>query len=1138
MAQRVVGHSWGRPLFLLIAVVANVLVAGARRASAQEQGTVASGKGVDAPKINAEALLARPVTVRMDRVSLRQALTTVANRLNISIEYRIELLETAEHAVTIDAKAQPLGAVLDQLLAGTALHVVVTAPDAIALKPGEIVRLRNGGITGTVTDTKTQQPLRGVMITLDDATKGVRTDENGHYRVDGVAPGVHRLVARFVGYGRRTHSVTVIDSATVTVNIVLEPGVNTLNQVIVTATGAQRYRELGHTVTQLNVDSLVKDAPITSISELLTARVPGLQVLTSGGGTVGGDVALRLRGQTTAKLDPQPIVIVDGVRYKNTNAINSSGVSEDSRPFFAEQRSPLNDLNVNDVEKVEVVKGPSASTLYGPDAANGVIVITTKRGAPGKPRWHLYTSPSETAVPTDQGATVGYRAWGHDPNSGALYRGNCKLTDQAGPSPSCVLDSITVVPTVSQQSQFSVLAKNRPQWHSGASVSGGTPSLTYLLSGDYSSETGALQLSRFAEQFLRQQMGTTSLSQALKTPNTQQALSLHSNVVSQLNATSTVSLTASYTQANQTAINIDNLYGNTYQAGAIPPGVDTTDPNTISGYVPTSVFFRTTAEQVRRLTTSLSGTVQPTKWLTADALIGGDIGTSVDRGVEQADAEYVGFGGQVLDYRRSNTGRNASAHATATAHPGITTLRSSVGIDYSYTNLDGLNSSGYGLAPGSTSISTATSQSNSQVWSEMATLGGYGEEVVGFNDRLFLTGSLRLDGSTTFGDSYHPRPFPKIGASWIVSDEPFVKRLGVPGLDELRVRYSYGASSRYPSSAMKYGTIQAFSTTIEGSTRNVFNRDQLANPLLRPERTHEAEYGADATLASQVHLGLTWYARRTNDQLNTLTVPTSFLPQWANIGDVTNHGFEAVLGVTVFETQNVSFTLNSSYSHTINKLVNVGSAAIYQDATGSFFPGYPIDASFGQTVASVADTTGGQADGIITYNEVTLTPSHYLGVFSAPNTYTVNPVASLMGGHFRVSTLFDGQSGGVQLDRFSLNCGLSGLCIAPYLKTTPALQQAKFAACTLGCYIVSSNFTRWRELSVTTDLPEHFLRPVRLSRGSISAQVRNLALWTNYKGPDPESVPGFGMVGLNSAQHGASGIPLARAWTLRFDVYP
>ena len=1087
----------------------------------------------------AKVLLTRPVTVHLDRVPLANAVEMVSASAKIRLLYQRQLTESSSKVVTLHVSKQPLGAVLDAMLDGTGLEVVPLRGGQLALieRGSESDRRIAGGtVTGTIADATKKRPLAGAAVTLDDTTRRTVTDEHGVYRFVNVAAGAHRITVRFVGYGRETRSVTVADDQTTTLDLALSSSVNTLDQVVVTATGAQRYRELGHVVSQINADSLVREAPITSLSELLTARVPGLQVLTGNGGTVGGDVALRLRGQTTTSLDPQPIVIVDGVRYKSTSTrfIENGSIYEDSRPFNAEQRSPLNDLNVNDIETVEVVKGPSASTLYGPDAANGVIVITTKRGKVGKPQWHVYAYPDLAVVPKDRTPSKAYQAWGHYPGTTDIYGGNCTL--QLAYFQNCVLDSITVVSNPVNNDKYSVITDNRPQWHSGLNVGGGTAGFQYFFSGNYDSQTGSLRIPPAAEEVLKEQLGVSSLSGEIRNPNTQQAGTLHTNISSHLSSMATVNFSGSYTQATQRAMDASIFFSQAY-AGPSYAGVDTS----YLGYQRAALanaFIKTTTEDVHRLTASLGGVVQPRSWITFTAAVGTDLDATTDRGIEPAGTVFYDLSGQASDYRRFTTGRSADLGLTTMAHPGRLSFRTSLGTQYTYNNQDGLSADGSGLAPGSSSITTATYKQVQQLWAEVASLGTYGEEVVGVNDRVFLTASMRLDGSTSFGDAYHPRPFPKVGASWIVSDEPFVQALHLPGLDELRVRYSFGAASRYPTSSMKLGVVGTSTPVIEGVNQNVFDRTLLANPLLRPERTRETEFGADATIA-RVNVGLTWYRRRTTDQLNYLQAAPGFLPSWGNVGNLAARGFEATLGTNVVDRSQLRLDLNATYSHNTNTVLSVGDASQYQYASGSLVVGYPLMSSFGQSILGVADTVGGHADGIILENEVMLSPVHFLGVLIPPTTYALTPTVSLFGSRIRLSSTFDRQTGGITFDNINGNCVNNGLCVAPFLSTTPPSVQALYVASTSGNsqFYVPSDFTRWRELSITGDLPSTFRERIGLSRASVSFQVRNLMLWTAFKGPDPESVPGLGVVGRNNS-NGAVGIPQARAWTLRFDVSP
>lgn len=1133
-----------------VALAASALVSLPMRRSHAQDVAVGDRPAVATNDKAAAEILARLVTVDIDAVSLQRAVEIIGSTAAVRVSFNKIMLDAYPALVTMHVRKTALGTVFERLLAGTDLKIVGVPDNQLAIVKDKSLSssVAPGTIDGTITDARTQQPLRGVSVTLDDSVATVRTDGAGRYRFASVVVGSHRVSARFVGYARQTKLVTLTEDHAVTEDFVLERSVNTLDQVVVTATGEQRYRELGHVVTKINADSLVKEAPITSMSELLTGRVPGLQVFNSSGGVAGGEVALQIRGNTTTALDPQPIVIVDGVRYKNTNF---DGTQEDRRPFRALPRSPLNDLNVNDIESVEVVKGPSASTLYGPDAANGVIVVTTKRGQAGKPQWHIYAFPDLSTLNIGSGARdqslQSLQGWGHNPVSLAPYNGQCTLFAQAARQ--CVLDSIVAMPLAADDPNASIIARQRPQWHSGGSVSGGNSGLLYFFSGNYDSQTGALRLSPDAEAVLKSQLGVKTLSDAIRNPNTQQTISLRSNVSSQVNTKTNVTLTADYTQVAQRAMDVSTFLNQNTLQGA-PPGADsTTIARFRNNQLQSNAFLQSTTMGVRRLTATLGVTAQPFSWLGADANFGTDLDNTTDQAIRQAGSLNTSDGGEAHDNYRANVNRNAHLGATATFHQGSWGFRTSIGSDYSYTNLDGMNTDGITLAPGSNDISTASSQTISRLWNETASLGAYAEEVVSLHDRLFVTGSLRLDGSTSFGDAYSPHPYPKVGISWVISDEPFLSGLRNHGLDELRLRSSYGIASRYPTSSMKLGTVSPNNTLVEGVTQSVFNRTSLANPLLKPERGKEAEYGVDMSLVSVIHVGLTRYVRRTNDMLLQESAPFGFLGGWTNIGDVSVKGYEATLGVKAFESNRASLDLTFTYANNTNKVLRLGSSLDeVKNLNGSIVAGYPINAAFGTTTIGYADTAtnGGlfqPNDGyIVTASEVVSSPQHYLGALIAPRTYTFTPVLSLLGSRLRVSALIDGQAGGVEINPIAAVCVVNKTCRAAFEQATPLLVQAKGLAINAGDRVVTSNFTRWRELSVSGDLPLSLRERMHLSRASASFQIRNLALWTPSSAPDVESIPGFGTTAVNGAVAGSGpgawGIPQPRTWTIRFDIAP
>jgi len=1090
------------------------------------------------------AVLARRITVQLDGAGLQQALAIIGKSADVRIQYQYQLIADNDHRVTLRVTQLPLGAALEMVLKGTSISIgpittagVITLVRTPARQDAAAVA---DSIIGTVTDARTKRPMRGVSVALDDSIRLVRTDEMGRYRFADIKTGTHKISARFVGFARQVRLVTVEDGRTATVNFALESGVNMLDQVVVTATGEQRVRELGHVVAQINADSLVKEAPITDMGELLQSRIPGLQVLTSNGGVAGAPIALRLRGQSSINLNSEPIVIVDGVRYKSNNQVryNFDVESPDIRGN-GEPSSPLNDLNVNDIATVEVVKGPSASTLYGPEASNGVIVITTKHGERGASKWHWYARPVTSDVPTHTIEQKGYQVWAHDPadSTRAQVPYACTLVYQYKYK-SCVVDSITVAPTFYKDPSLTFIGKNKPTWQYGANAGGGNSALTYYFSGDYSSQDGAVQVPKFVQTAIEQQLGIPALSSAVRNPNTLQNIGVRGTVSANPSAKITLSASADYHQIEQHRLDLNffNGYGG---SPVLPPG--TMSDTAVGNYVLNNYFRMTTAlttavDRTNRWNGVVQATMQPTAWLSANGQVGLDLNGETGHTVLPGSLAIDNPGGFAQDDRRDALGRTITLGATAIARPGPLSLRTSGGVQYIYQNLDGLTVSASNLAPGSSSIGSAID--NKQLipyWSETVALGVYGQETVGLKDRVFLDLGLRLDGSTRFGDAYHPTPLPKVGLSWIVSDEPALKDR-IPYLNELRLRGAWGAATRYPTSGMIFGHVENFQVTLDNVTYNTFDRQMLANPDLRPERSREFEYGFDATVFSRAQVQLTWFTRKTLDELNYRANPTGLGPIWDNVASVAQHGFEASLTLPVIDASSMRADVQFNYTYNTSKLLSLGDAA----PPAGIFPsgvGYPLDAEFGYHSLPV-DTVGNTADGIIFPEEVHRDlPYHFLGVANPPHIYTATPTVALWNGSVRASTVFDRETGFLMHDNFLNTCASTMTCIAPFVPSTPIDLQAKFVGNSYSDFLSPGDFTRWREMNVTVAIPPRFLRidplHLRFASASISLQGRNLKLWTRFSGTDPESRSNPGVFGAE-----AGGIPQARAWSFRFDVTP
>src|SRR4051812_43168255 len=239
-----------------------------------------------------------------------------------------------------------------------------------------------GTIAGRVIDRQTQRGLGSVQVRIVGSTRGAQTDESGAYRIVNVPSGVAQIAAQRIGYGPQARSVNVEANGTTTVDFQMAVAATTLDQVLVTATGqSERRRESG--VSTASIDSgTVNMATVSTFSDVLSSRAPGVVVQTASGETGSGS-RIRIRGSNSISLSNDPLLIIDGIRADNSSQSTNLGTG-------GQQPSRFNDINPEDIENIEIIKGPAAAALYGTAAANGVIQVTTKKGRAGKTKWNSF----------------------------------------------------------------------------------------------------------------------------------------------------------------------------------------------------------------------------------------------------------------------------------------------------------------------------------------------------------------------------------------------------------------------------------------------------------------------------------------------------------------------------------------------------------------------------------------------------------------------------------------------------------------------------------------------------------------------------------------------------------------------------
>jgi TonB-dependent SusC/RagA subfamily outer membrane receptor len=262
------------------------------------------------------------------------------------------------------------------------LRQLAVAMATVAIVPLLAFAQQTGTITGRVTESGTGQPVADANVVVVGTTRGARTDAEGRYRIADVPAGTAQVRALRIGYSSTAQTVAIAAGGTNTADFALSTAAISLDRVLVTATGSEQRRvEVGNAVSNISVVDVQK-AAVPNGASLLQGRAPGVTVIQNGG-TTGSSARIRIRGANSINLSNEPLIIIDNIRVNNS--FNSFSIGTGGQSV-----SRLNDLDPDEIESIDILKGPAASALYGTAAANGVIQVTTKRGRSGKPTYSVY----------------------------------------------------------------------------------------------------------------------------------------------------------------------------------------------------------------------------------------------------------------------------------------------------------------------------------------------------------------------------------------------------------------------------------------------------------------------------------------------------------------------------------------------------------------------------------------------------------------------------------------------------------------------------------------------------------------------------------------------------------------------------
>jgi TonB-linked SusC/RagA family outer membrane protein len=992
-----------------------------------------------------------------------------------------------------------------------------------------------GTITGTVTAEVGGTPLAGARVIVIGGNGEATAGEAGKYTLRNVRTGTYDVQVLHVGYKSAKKSVTVANGATVTLDFTMTTAVVQLQEIVTTATGQQRKLELGNAISTLgDVSSSVEQRQIATVSDMLTAKAPGVIVLP--GSTLGGEPTVRVRGVSSISLSNAPIWYVDGVRFA-AGATNSGTDTNFSL---------LNSLNPEEIEDIEIVKGPSAATLYGTDAANGVVVITTKKGKAGAAKW---TWTGELGSVDDRTNYQDmYANWGHSPKNPSTQI-RCQLAIMT--STTCLSDSVTHYNLLEDPTRTFVHLGNRSLV--GAQVSGGSETVRFFASGNVDNETGPIQMPGFEVD--RFNSLHTPVRDEWFHPLAQQKVGLRTNLSANLGPKFDLSANVGWNKMDNRIEPESDLFISLYYVGMQNygfkgPGLDKetedvngTPLNDYLQYAPGDIMQFLSQQDIQRFTGSFTGSWRPFSWMQNEGTVGVDQANvnffSLCRVEECPPQSSDARSGFVEDDRRNN--RNVSAKITSTsswnAKPWAN-LKTTVGADYTNVEIDSVNTSGINLPPGATTVSSSTQFTAGELQpTATKTLGLYLQEQAGLRDRLFLTVAARTDQNSAFGTNFQRVLYPKASVSWIASDETFFPH--PTWLNQFRLRSSFGASGVQPGRTSGLVLFRPGTVTItsrggtSGSDTPSLIASNPGNADLKPERSSEFEGGFETQLLNnRLHLDYTFYDKRTKDALIQVPIAASGAASTTslleNVGSTRNYGHEAQLNAQLVDSRRFGWDVTLSGSHNTALIVNLGTDAstgkpriIGAGLTTEQHNGDPINSQWYHPYTYSDDNH----DGILQRAEVHVDSSFKnFGNGIPRDLFSIQNGIDLFSRKLRINALFDYKGGYNTQDganNFQCNSPPQS-CRETQDPTSPLVLQARAIAKTYGTsingttyksgagYFINGQFWKFRELSAVVSLPNMLNRALRSQNGStIVFGARNLHLWTSFTGIDPEANAGI-----------------------------
>ena len=938
---------------------------------------------------------------------------------------------------------------------------------AVAAFLPSAVAAQTGRVTGSVLNATNNSPIGVAQIRVGDTGLGGVTGENGRFVVLNVPAGTHEVFVERIGYRTMSETVQVSDGQAAVLEFRLSETALELDEIVVTGTpGASSRREVGNSVGSIRAATL-EFTPSQSLTEILNGQTTGLQQWRNEG-QVGGGSKIVLRGINSISQDVQPLIYVDGVRMNNNSGIYNNRSSINPGPQGAQTSpNPLDLIDSNNIERVEIVRGSAATTLYGTEAAGGVIQIFTKQGRAG-----------QEAI------------WTAEMTGGTRF-----MTANA------------MGPTLGQTDDWGF---TKPWYKYGGlgevklSVSGGTNVVRYFVSGGFSYDDGVIDNNDDRSYSIRGNFGMRPAS----------SLNINLN-------TSYIHRTTNYMEMgdNGSGFMLNVLRGSQdYTNAAVDRDNFQGDPDQI-------LFDITNSGRVEHFVGGLTTTH------TADGL---GLTTRLTLGLDYTTAfNQQNFPFDHVLQPRGLRNLNEWEHRTLTFDLGTTwdheiseTLSSSFSAggqlfsDWDHTTYG--SSEDFG-GPGEKTLTSGATTTSSEDLLKVVNAGFFAQEVVGINDQLYLTAGVRVDGNSAFGQDLGLQVYPKVSASYVLSDAGF---WNFDWWQVMKLRAAWGQSGKAPGA---FDAVRTWNPISGYEGQAGVTPANLGNPELGPERSTELELGFEGSMVDdRIGFDVSWYNSVTSDALMPVTAAPSegFLnSQLRNVGEFKNTGIEVSVTTVPVTLDNFRWELTGQVSTTKSEVLDLGEAPEFFLGWGSILGqwvrvGYPIVSLWGEYVSN----PDAIADPVIEDNHYygPIYPTHVLSANTSINLFkrlTIYALGEFHGGQYQFN-IMPWQQVRRGLWPECNDLGLDDPNNASAWGSAPAVWRAR-------CQLPTPNFDFWmrpsdffkiRTVSASLQIPDNVIPGATGS--TLTATVQNPWKWTEGAGIDPELTVGYyGGVGTFPARY-------------------